>query len=451
MKATELRIDAFLGEWLSPEYFENITAPPNSVMMVANAKAELMRPGADVAELASRTTSLGHFPGGWSRERSPASVTQGSNETESLPLPKRTHTVGHGARSETIVHRHAVTNLHAQESMVYSAPVPGYAMSLSDPIPAGYVYHAQDSCVDVKYQWDSMRPPQDWGNGGDYGEEWSGMHKRFRSGLQRLIAWYQDHGATIRGDDRLQAEHESDSDIVVILVTHGAGCNALIGALTNQPVLIDVGMASLTMAVRKERSRSNSPTLSRSPTTARRGSIDFGVADAYEMRLTASVEHLRGSSATSAVPSLNFPSSDASKRPSGALMEETEASTEANAMPAIPEQTNSSYAGRSLPTSSFLRPSSRLWQSSITNSRDDSRSTSDSESLPKFDAFTSRESNHRPSSESTESASDSGQKGAAGIWKPDIIRTSSQRGLWAGSSAVREDRTPKRRWTAADS
>jgi hypothetical protein len=37
-KAT-LRVDAFLGEWLSPDYFEHITAPPPSVMMVAGLQS----------------------------------------------------------------------------------------------------------------------------------------------------------------------------------------------------------------------------------------------------------------------------------------------------------------------------------------------------------------------------------------------------------------------------
>ncbi|KAH8156350.1 hypothetical protein CIB48_g11900 [Xylaria polymorpha] len=38
-----LRLDPFLGEWLSPEYFEHITPPPKSALMLATAKAELLR------------------------------------------------------------------------------------------------------------------------------------------------------------------------------------------------------------------------------------------------------------------------------------------------------------------------------------------------------------------------------------------------------------------------
>ena len=72
-------------------------------------------------------------------------------------------------------------------------------------------------------------------------------------GFNKAIEWYSQHDADDRGEDALgieQAErpriyhgHEDeDEDLVVIMVTHGAGSNALIGALTNQPVLLDVGI-----------------------------------------------------------------------------------------------------------------------------------------------------------------------------------------------------------------
>ena len=38
------QVDARLGEWLSPDYYEFVTAPPPSNMMIAGAKAELLRP-----------------------------------------------------------------------------------------------------------------------------------------------------------------------------------------------------------------------------------------------------------------------------------------------------------------------------------------------------------------------------------------------------------------------
>jgi hypothetical protein len=206
---------------------------------------------------------------------------------------------------------------------VYKPPIPSYAISSSDPIPAGYVAHSRDACVDVDYQWDSMREPLNWGNGGEYGEEWSSMHKRFRKGLQNLITWYSstdDPGKTFTkvhhhdSNATLTVEEphdDEDTDLVLILVTHGAGCNALIGALTNQPVLLDVGMASLTMAVRKP-TPPNSPTTTPGATPnshSRTSSRTLTISEQYDVKLVANTEHLRTSAATtpsaSRVPSSN--------------------------------------------------------------------------------------------------------------------------------------------------
>ena len=59
-----LRIDAFLGEWLSPDYYEDITPPPNSTLMVAGAKADLLRRGDNLQAQPDASSSKGHFPGG---------------------------------------------------------------------------------------------------------------------------------------------------------------------------------------------------------------------------------------------------------------------------------------------------------------------------------------------------------------------------------------------------
>ena len=148
------------------------------------------------------------------------------------------------------------------------------------------------------------------------------MHKRLRKGVNHLTEWYSQHNADDRGEDALgldQADHHGDDgeeqeDLVVILVTHGAGANALIGALTNQPVLLDVGMASLTMAVRKPDApslilpRASSISSMSSPTDSgratpdpsqiiygprRRSTLDIGLSSVYEMKIVASSEHLR--------------------------------------------------------------------------------------------------------------------------------------------------------------
>ena len=135
------------------------------------------------------------------------------------------------------------------------------------------------------------------------------MHRRFRKGLQHMIAWYRKNSVL---DD---PEDDVEEDTVLILVTHGAGCNALIGAVTNQPVLLDVGMASLTMAVVKDDAITNTTTSPpsgsldgpTSPSHSRRSSLDAALSNDYDMYLTASTEHLRAGSNPLSVPQLQSP------------------------------------------------------------------------------------------------------------------------------------------------
>lgn len=94
---------------------------------------------------------------------------------------------------------------------------------------------------------------------------------------------------------------EEDEELVLILVTHGAGCNALLGAMTNQPVLMDIGLASLSMAVRRDEPRSTP-----APATLherRLSVVDTGMPDTYEVKLSASVDHLRPGVDPSKLPS----------------------------------------------------------------------------------------------------------------------------------------------------
>ena len=322
-----LRVDAFLGEWLSPDYFDAITPPPGSVMMVAGAKSELLRHG-EALDTAYNTirpiTGVGHFPGGWGSLGSSAmnsSDEEGALSTMSAMAHALTPRARVGSYSGSQISGNQSSPKRLSKIDVngglerggYFPPTPTYAVSPSDPIPPGYVAHAREACVDVDYQWDSMRQPQDWGNGGEYGEEWSSMHKRFRRGLQSMISWYRtcDRPETLRDvgvnsicEPEPHADEE-ETETVLILVTHGAGCNALIGALTDQPVLMDVGMASLTMAVRKEPSNDATNSKDSPPLTKRRhSSTHIGVSDDYDVKLIASVEHLRAGSTPLSVPQL---------------------------------------------------------------------------------------------------------------------------------------------------
>ncbi|KAH0379416.1 hypothetical protein KCU92_g8193, partial [Aureobasidium melanogenum] len=337
---TTLRVDAFLGEWLSPDYFEMITPPPESTLMVTGAKAELLRP-ADKIE--TYTPSSPVVSGGnlWG---TPPPARQHAHSISSVPSPlshetngplenwrvfsrdvptrDRTNSLGANKAPEQFRPADPSPASHKHDnSPGYTPPTPTYAISPGDPIPRGYVAHARDQCVKVDYKWDSMREPQRWGDGGRFGEEWSQMHKRFRHGLSSMIDWYD----TIQSESK-QPAHDSyeaappaidddDEDLVVVLITHGAGCNALIGALTNQPVLLDVGMASLTMAIRKDDASASSstsehvspvvsPALGNSPALGpadavprplprRQSSMDSGLSSHYEMKIVASSEHLR--------------------------------------------------------------------------------------------------------------------------------------------------------------
>jgi hypothetical protein len=347
-RKNHLCVDAFLGEWLSPDYFENITPPPGSNMMVASAKAELLRRAepmeADLAE--TPRSGHGHFPGGWGSSGT-NSIAESEDEVEegglahmaSLghALPKRIRASSHDSLPYATSRLHArqvakVNTAVGAEKPAYVPPTPSYAISPSDPIPTGYVSHARDACVEVEFQWDSMREPQEWGNGGEYGEEWSAMHKRFRTGLQKMIYWYKDHEGSTSSDHEhaarnglssSSADHNDDTDTVLILVTHGAGCNALIGALTAQPVLLDVGMGSLTMAVRKDilnpttsttraASPQETPTSHPPLTRTRKSSIDHAITSSYHILLVASTEHLRAGSNPLAVPQLQTPKNAAS-------------------------------------------------------------------------------------------------------------------------------------------
>ncbi|KAF1363286.1 hypothetical protein EJ07DRAFT_84665, partial [Lizonia empirigonia] len=335
-----LRIDAFLGEWLSPDYYEDITPPPNSTLMVAGAKADLLRRGDNLQAQPDANSSKGHFPGGWgggakgaaAATSTRSSVDNGAFSTMSSlaqnlpPTGERSGSLSSGA-VQAPKPRGGFLSLNPSTRHItkknYNSPAPSYSVSPSDPIPRGYVAHAREACVTVDFQWDSMRPPQEWGDGGEYGDEWSTMHKRFRKGLTGMMEWYREHGVTPPKDpfpgftfsDRPKASEElrpsapqvtnfamnplpllngkaddEEEELVLVLITHGAGCNALLGAIQNQPVLIDVGLASLSMAVRREHSR----TLYAPTVFERRLSVaDPGMAETYEMKLLASVDHLR--------------------------------------------------------------------------------------------------------------------------------------------------------------
>ncbi|KAI1876694.1 uncharacterized protein JN550_000766 [Neoarthrinium moseri] len=316
-----LRLDAFLGEWASPDYFEHITPPPESALMLATAKAELFRKEMHI----SYSHSHSHSPAR-NTLSTPSQLWSSPTQTQSSALdslPK----IGESLLGNTVntgSDNKGVRNMSLSEPALpigYTAPVPAYAISPSEPIPIGYVAHARDACVDIDYQWDSTRDPLFWGDGGVLPEEWAAMHQRFRKGLTRLIEWYStaDHpgqmvtklpttskgaenGADGADGAREDAVHD-DTEIenVVILVSHGAGCNALVGGITNQPVLADVPMASLTVARRRPISKHGDSAIGERAVSSLEDAltrIKPTVPELYELAMFANTEHLSGGSAS---------------------------------------------------------------------------------------------------------------------------------------------------------
>lgn len=296
-----LRVDAWLGEWLTPDYFTEVPPPPEMALLAATSKADLMRPS---SAHAIRPNSLTDSP------QSPLS-TLPTDFASSLPSVNQAY---------------------------YTPPIPGYAISPNKPIPRGYVSHAKEY-VSIDYPWDSTK----LGRGGEYGEEWPTMHKRFRWGYKQMLRWYStmstkatsnklvrvkpespehaDIAGAAEGDSSngvtlpentghdssamLQARDGDQVETVVILVTHGAGCNALIGAMTDKPVLMDIGIASMTMAERIDESGNatlpkpllktnhSSGVISQPPIE----STELNVM--YDVKLIASTDHLRRGSMAS--------------------------------------------------------------------------------------------------------------------------------------------------------
>ncbi|KAK2757546.1 hypothetical protein FQN54_004515 [Arachnomyces sp. PD_36] len=453
---SSVRIDAFLGEWLSPDYFEQITPPPGSVMMVAGAKTELLRRG-EVIDPGSEGLAPGNFPGGW-RSTSiggTSAVGEGDGSFRDMTnlnnaLPNRNRAGSYDSMADVRNKQHNSPKISTDVNtgrVGYIPPTPAYAVSPADPIPTGYVAHARDACVDVDYQWDSMRKPQDWGNGGDYGEEWSSMHLRFRNGLQRMIDWYRSqdtspaHGSV--PESPFAEDDEDDStDTVLVLVTHGAGCNALIGALTNQPVLLDVGMASLTMAVRKDIVAQGEGQSDRKPDPEdlrgrrRPSSSELAVSDEYDVKLLVSTDHLRPGYHPLQMPSLPSPKMGTMAPKPSFRQRYGSGSSSPHGSFSIGDPASRSFGGvhRASSTSSRVlqpgRSASGLWGAIPVG---DGASESGDDIIPNFEG---------PVPQSSGASTPSDDQSRAG--------SRSQRGLWGSTSSSRErdpDAIPKRRWT----
>lgn len=454
----QLRVDAFLGEWLSPDYFDQIIPPPSSDRMVASAKAELLRRETILAPREGPRALTGHFPGGWGSQSHPASPSEEddcrlhSQSTSTTPAhnvqrqransddTQQSHTPG--SRAPKALGR-LNTNLPPILDGAYVPPTPAYAISASDPIPAGYGAHARDACTKIDYQWDSLRTPF-WGTGGEYGEEWSNMHERVDDGFRRMIDWYrrQDGPCPTNLDTMAEdsARQGRATQTVLVIITHGADCNALISSLTGHSVLLDIGTASLTMAVRQDRVKSMTPDSDRfaeSPSLP----VERSISQEYALQLVASTDHLRAGVNPSQLASLSSPSAGQplpappsssyrnrlSSRPSGAAGTFTIG-------PHSEPKINSRVWSLATRPATAPRGASGLWHSSSPpNEKDED---ADEPFVPDF-----RES--RPLSRASSSSADA--------IKQLPQRTLSQRGLWGSALSLEDNEAgSRRRWTLTE-
>jgi len=439
-----IRVDAFLGEWLSPDYYDQITPPPGSDRMVASAKGELLRRAEVIPAADGSTRALsGHFPGGWGSQSHPTSPAE-DEERRLQSTPE------HGQRQRSSTYdtlQNPESSKRAKKSLgrlktdlppaldaSYVPPTPSYAVSASDPIPTGYVAHARNACTRIDYQWDSMRTPS-WGTGGEYGEEWSTMHERVHDGFQHMINWYRKQEPSGDSSSDSDASH-SDAETVIVIITHGADCNALISSLTGHSVLVDINTAALTMAVR--RNRVNNPAHDMDPMPKSSGPVNQSVSREYSLQFVASTDHLRPGINPSQLTSLSSPSA-----------------------PQVPPPPVPSYRNRLSTRSSVLQgayttgpslsssSSSRGWTLAIrssTTSRGASglwgavseKSDTEDNYVPDF--------GDRPVSQDSALPDRPADRG----WVKQLPqRTQSQRGLWGSSQDDREGGT-KRRWTVTE-
>lgn len=475
-----LRVDAFLGEWLSPDYFDQIVPPPASDRMVVSAKAELLRRAEGIPMVRDIRSSSGHFPGGWGSQSHPVSPNQdddrrlpsriSSTATPSGQQPQRPRASTYDTLQGTAPTNGAPlalgrlnTDLPSAVDAAYVPPTPGYAVSPSDPIPAGYVAHARDACTRIDYQWDSMRKPF-WGTGGEYGEEWSSMHERIHRGFQHMVDYYRQQGSVgdrSRAMSNASQRKDNPAQTVLIIITHGADCNALIGSLAGRSVLLDIGTASLTMAVRRDRVRKNTtPDSDRtaiSPGSSSPSSPssqeDRSVSHEYSLQLIASSDHLRAgvnpsqlaslssSSAPQPLPPPSIPTyrNRLGSRPSASILQ---GSFFIDPTPKTgPGSRSWSMNSRPSPTTLGPRGASGLW-GSIASPTEEADEGAEDDFVPNFGA---------PRSVSRDSSPSNAIVDQSGWTKQLPKRTLSQRGLW-GSAPSLEDRdaASRRRWTVTE-
>ena len=425
---TKLCVDGFLGEWLSPSYFERTTPPPSSEELVKEAKAFMKTPAEEIKGADLSVPMTPEFSGvDWASKETETSATPIHEKTGLRAMAAAGHAISKRPRHSFVKDKpNGALVKTASLQAAYSPPIPTYSIAPRDSIPIGFVAHARDACCGFDADWDSMKDPLDWGDGGPFGEEWSSMHRRFRNGLQKMLAFYESSSLE-NGDG------ENDEELVLVLVTHQAGCNALIRLLTGAPALHDVGTASLSMAVRRNQPLERRVSSQKSPSPlTRRGSLDIGIAEDFEMKIIASTEHLRGGSNP-----LGLNSPRLGKSP--ALASRRAVGPDSPDGFSIGESMTRSQSGHGALTRSLSQRSHAADESPAIETGLWRRESTNSEAVEETPAPPA----------SREQLWGSGSESHLGVSLP--LRSASQRGMWGGESSIRRDRSPgKRRWTAVD-
>ena len=416
--------------------------------MVASAKGELLRRAEVIPATDGLTRALsGHFPGGWRSQSHPTPPDDEDRRLHSA-TSQRPRSTTHGTPQNPTHPKHAKKSLSRLETDLpptvdayYVPPTPSYAISASDPIPTGYVAHARNACTRIDYQWDSMRTPY-WGTGGEFGEEWSTMHERVHDGFQHMINWYREQDLP-EHDSTAESSKVNDGNIqtVLVIITHGADCNALISSLNGHSVLLDINTASLTMAVR--RNRVDKPTHDMDHTPKSPGPENQSVSREYSLQLVASTDHLRPGMNPSQLTSLPSPSVPVLSPPPvpsyrnrlgsrSSLLQETPT----NGLPNTSPRTWT-LAMRPSTSSSTSQASSGLW-----NSIPSPKADAEDNLVPNF--------GDRPVSQDS-ALSDRYDRSADLGWTKQLPqRTLSQRGLWGSAQPLDRECGSKRRWTVAE-
>ena len=294
----KLRLDTFLGEWLTADYFEHMYASPNAKHLLESAKADLLRGPESMGDDSDNTidsvdtqeTFTNYLLGDNSKR---VIATNNISEEDFQP---QGHAGGENFMRTTFkkCDMNLSTIFSAEcglDNVMERASPNRDRLSRFNSIPRGVIDQARAASIEFDSQWDSTKEPLLCGNGGVLGEDWSSMHHRLTTGLHRLLSWYTNEGLhNLEPSEATYAPsiEEYESDEILIIVTHGAACNALIGAFKNQPVVVDVGTSSFTMFVRKDDVDGNPLKYHVTSLTS-----PCNLSDIYNLELLAETQHLQ--------------------------------------------------------------------------------------------------------------------------------------------------------------